>query len=120
MRERRRDQRYSLQGRVSLHLDGQHYELPAADISVSGIGVELDAAVFGPKPNGQVGTCRIESDDLAIPVESFVSIMSIRRHGDRYFVGLRFESISDKHFRVIRAFESLCQARRRRHASPVF
>lgn len=111
MRERRRYNRFHLQGKVHLHLGNKHYELPAADLSVSGVGVMLDVAVFGSKPSGEVGICKIEADDLATPVEAYVSVMNIRRLGQEYLVGLRFESISDEQLKVIRAFESLQKAR---------
>lgn len=114
MRERRRNHRFNLQGKVHLHLGNRHYELPAADISVSGIGIMLDVALFGTKPAGEVGICTIEADDLASPVEAYVSVMNIRRIGQQYLIGLRFESISDDQLRVVRAYESLVKARRLR------
>ena len=89
MRERRRFHRFNLQGRVQLQLGGKRYEFPTADISVNGIGVMLDVAVLGAKPAGEVGTCIIESPDLAAPVEAYVSVMRIRRIGHQHLVGLR-------------------------------
>ena len=119
MRERRRDNRFNLQGRVQLDIGGKHFEFPAADISVSGIGVMLDVAVLGAKPTGEVGICIIESPDLATKVEAYVSIMRIRRVGHQHLVGLRFESISDEQLRIIRAYETLAKAREKsRHFVP--
>lgn len=118
MRERRRNHRFNLQGKVHLQLGGKHYELPAADISVSGIGISLDVALFGTKPAGEVGVCRIESPDLATPVEAYVSVMSIRRLGQQYLLGLRFESIEDEQLKIIHAYESLLKARQQQAARP--
>ena len=119
MRERRRDNRFHLKGRVQLDIGGQHFEFPTADISVSGVGVMLDVAVLGGKPTGLVGICQIESPDLAAPVEAYVSIMRIRRVGHQHLVGLRFESISDEQLRIIRAYETLAKAREKsRHFAP--
>lgn len=111
VRERRRFHRFNLQGRVQLQLDGKHFEFPAADISVTGIGVMLDVAVLGDKPAGEVGICTIESRDLATSVEAYVSVMRIRRVGYRYLVGLRFESISDEQLSIIQAYEMSIKAR---------
>ncbi|KXB32734.1 hypothetical protein AT959_00610 [Dechloromonas denitrificans] len=120
MRERRRNHRFNLQGKVLLELGGQRFEFPAADISVSGVGVMLDVAVLGAKPSGAVGICTIESPDLACPVEAYVSVMRIRRVGHQHLVGLRFESISDEQLQVIQAYESLLRARSaKRAAGPV-
>ena len=113
MRERRRYQRFNLRGKIKLRLGKCDYDLPAADISVSGIGVMLDIALFGTKPTGEVGVCHIESTDLATTIEAFVSVMSIRRVGRQYLIGLRFESISDEYLRVIRAYETLYRSRQR-------
>ena len=118
MRERRRFHRFNLKGRVQLQLGGKHFEFPAADISVSGIGVMLDVAVLGAKPAGEVGTCIIESSDLASPVNAYVSVMRIRRIGHQHLVGLRFESISDEQLRVIHAYETLVQVRKNSRVSP--
>jgi c-di-GMP-binding flagellar brake protein YcgR len=112
VRERRRFHRFNLQGKVQLHLGGKRFEFPAADISVTGIGIMLDVAVLGAKPAGEVGLCTIESPDLASRVEAYVSVMRIRRVGQQYLVGLRFESISDEQLRIIHAYESLVRARR--------
>lgn len=112
MRERRRFHRFNLQGRVQLQLGGKKFEFPAADISVTGIGILLDVAVLGAKPAGEVGLCTIDSPDLASTVEAYVSVMRIRRVGQQHLVGLRFESISDEQLRVIHAYETLVQARR--------
>jgi hypothetical protein len=111
VRERRRFNRFNLQGRVQLQLGGKTFEFPAADISVSGVGVMLDVAVLGAKPTGEVGICTIESPDLACPVEAYVSVMRIRRVGHQHLVGLRFESISDEQLQVIHAYETLIRAR---------
>lgn len=120
VRERRRNHRFNLQGKVLLELGGQRFEFPAADISVSGVGVMLDVAVLGAKPSGAVGICTIESPDLACPVEAYVSVMRIRRIGHQHLVGLRFESISDEQLQVIQAYESLLRARSaKRAAGPV-
>ena len=110
MRERRRAPRVYLNGKVCLSLGGRHFDLPASDISVSGIGVLLDADVFGSKPGGEVGVCRIESPDLGGLVEAYVSVMRIRRLGDRRLVGLRFESISDEELELIREYKRKCRA----------
>ena len=117
VRERRRNHRFNLQGKVLLELGGQRFEFPAADISVSGVGVMLDVAVLGAKPSGAVGICTIESPDLACPVEAYVSVMRIRRVGHQHLVGLRFESISDEQLQVIQAYESLLQARSAKRAA---
>ncbi|WP_170291357.1 PilZ domain-containing protein [Dechloromonas hortensis] len=117
MRERRRNHRFNLQGKVLLELGGQRFEFPAADISVSGVGVMLDVAVLGAKPSGAVGICTIESPDLACPVEAYVSVMRIRRVGHQHLVGLRFESISDEQLQVIQAYESLLRARSAKRAA---
>lgn len=111
MRERRRAHRINLQGKVTLDLEGQRFEFPAADISVSGIGIMLDVAVLGGKPAGEVGVCTIESPDLACPIEAYVSVMRARRVGHQYLLGLRFESISDELLRVIQAYEALIKSR---------
>lgn len=117
MRERRRFHRFNLQGRVQLQLGGKKFEFPAADISVTGIGIMLDVAVLGAKPAGEVGICTIESPDLASTVEAYVSVMRIRRVGQQHLVGLRFESISDEQLRVIHAYETLVQARKTKNAA---
>ncbi len=117
VRERRRNHRFNLQGKVLLELGGQRFEFPAADISVSGVGVMLDVAVLGAKPSGAVGICTIESPDLACPVEAYVSVMRIRRVGHQHLVGLRFESISDEQLQVIQAYESLLRARSAKRAA---
>lgn len=109
MRERRRSPRVYLKGHVFLSLGGHNLELPAADISVSGVGVLIDAAIFGAKPSGEVGICRIESPDLGGRVEAYVSIMRIRRLGERRLVGLRFESISDDELELIREYKRKCR-----------
>lgn len=112
VRERRRSHRFNLQGKVQLQLGGKRFEFPAADISVTGVGVMLDAAALGTKPAGEVGICTIESPDLACPIEAYVSVMRIRRVGQQHLVGLRFESISDEQLEVIRAYEALVDARK--------
>ncbi len=110
MRERRRSNRLSLQGRVQLKLGGQHFEFPVADISVSGVGVRLDVAVLGSKPTGEVGSCTIESTQLGGLIEAYVSVMRIRRVGQQHLVGLRFESISDEQLSLIQRYEKLAGA----------
>ena len=105
MRERRRHHRFNLHGRVRLELAGRQFEFPAADISTSGIGILLDAAVLGTRPSGAVGRCIIESPDLAGTVDAYVSVMRIRKLGVQILVGLRFESISDEQLQIIRDFE---------------
>ncbi|UCV05404.1 PilZ domain-containing protein [Dechloromonas denitrificans] len=119
MRERRRYNRFNLQGRVQLQLGGKLFEFPAADISVSGVSVMLDVAVLGAKPTGEVGICTIESPDLACPVEAYVSVMRIRRVGHQHLVGLRFESISDEQLQVIHAYETLTRARAEKSSTTV-
>jgi len=109
VKERRRSPRVYLKGHVQLSLGGNHLDLPAADISVSGIGVLVDASVLGAKPSGEVGVCRIESPDLGGRVEAYVSIMRIRRVGERRLVGLRFESISDDELELIREYKRKCR-----------
>ena len=111
MRERRRAPRVLLNGHVTLSIGGRDLCLPAADISLSGIGVLLDAAWLGNKPSGEVGICRIESPDLGGLIEAYVSVMRIRRLGERQLVGLRFESISDEELELIREYK-----RKRREA----
>ena len=109
MKERRRSPRVFLKGNVYLSLGGHHLALPAADISVSGIGVLIDEAVFGAKPSGEFGVCRIDSPDLGGRVEAYVSIMRMRRLGERRLVGLRFESISDDELELIREYKRKCR-----------
>lgn len=109
MRERRRAPRVFLKGHVSLSIGGHNLELPAADISVSGVGVLIDAAILGAKPSGEVGVCRIESPDLGGTIEAYVSVMRIRRLGERRLVGLRFESISDDELELIREYKRKCR-----------
>lgn len=106
MRERRRYHRFNLKGRVHLQLGGESFDFPAADISVSGVGIMLDVAVLGAKPSGEVGICTIESPDLNCAIEAYVSVMRIRRVGHQHLVGLRFESISDEQLGIIRDYES--------------
>ena len=110
MRERRRSHRFDLHGRVQLKLGGRQFEFPMADISVSGVGVILDVAVLGAKPGGQVGICTIESSQLAGPIETYVSVMRIRRVGRQHLVGLRFESISDEQLCLIHDYQKLVRA----------
>lgn len=90
-------------------MGGQHLTLPAADISVSGVGVLIDSAMFGSRPTGDIGTCRIESPDLGGRVEAYVSVMRVRRVGERRLVGLRFESISDDELELIREYKRKCR-----------
>ena len=111
MRERRRSNRVDLQGFVHHDLGGRQFTLPAADISVSGLGVLIDAALFGNKPAGEVGVCRIVSPELGGAIEAYVSLMRIRHFGDRQLLGLRFESIGDAELERIRGFNSRLRMR---------
>jgi c-di-GMP-binding flagellar brake protein YcgR len=115
LKERRRYHRFNLQGKVILEFGGKRHEFPAADISTSGVGVMLDGSTLGGKPSGEVGTCIIDSPDLACPVEAFVSVMSSRKIGHQHLLGLRFESISDEQLRVIHAYETLIKSRNKKH-----
>ena len=99
MKERRRSPRVFLKGNVYLSLGGHHL----------GIGVLIDEAVFVAKPSGEVGVCRIDSPDLGGRVEAYVSIMRMRRLGERRLVGLRFESISDDELELIREYKRKCR-----------
>jgi c-di-GMP-binding flagellar brake protein YcgR len=117
VKERRRSHRFNLQGKVSLTLGDKVYDLPAADISVSGVGVMLDISIVGNKPGGEVGFCTIDSPDLACPVEAFVSVMRFRKMGGKYLLGLRFESISDEQLRVIQAYEALIKVRNKKQST---
>jgi c-di-GMP-binding flagellar brake protein YcgR len=105
VRERRRYHRFNLKGRVQLQLGNKSFELPAADISVSGLGVLLDVALLGAKPAGEVGICTIDSPDLKSVIEAYVSVMRIRRVGHQHLVGLRFESISDEQLKIIQDYQ---------------
>lgn len=109
MRERRRSPRVHLNGQVFLSLGEHRLRLPAADISVSGVGVLIDETLLGTKPSGEVGVCRIESNDLGGLIEAYVSVMRIRRLGERRLVGLRFESISDDELELIRDYKRKCR-----------
>ena len=110
VKERRRSPRVRLQGEISLRLGGKTLRLPAADISVSGVGVLIEESAFGTKPSGEVGVCRIDSPDIGGPIEAFVSVMRIRRIGSLNLVGLRFESISDDELELIREYKRKCRA----------
>lgn len=94
-------------------MGGHSLELPAADISVSGVGVLIDASVLGTRPSGEVGVCRIDSPDLGGRIEAYVSVMRIRRVGEQRLVGLRFESISDDELELIREYK------RKIHVNPL-
>lgn len=109
MKERRRSPRVRLQGEVVLGLGGKTLRLPAADISVSGVGVLIEESLLGAKPTGEVGVCRIESPDLGGMVEAYVSVMRIRRLGNVRLVGLRFESISDDELELIHEYKRKCR-----------
>lgn len=76
---------------------------------MSGVGVLIDAAILGSKPSGEVGVCRIDSPDLGGTIEAYVSVMRIRRLGERRLVGLRFESISDDELELIREYKRKCR-----------
>lgn len=117
VRPHRRSSRFPLHGKVHLEFGERRFDLPLADISVSGVGVRLDVALLGAKPDGQVGFCRVESPDLACPIEAFVSVMRIRRVGHQHLVGLRFESIGDEQLRVVEAYQALSKARADRAAA---
>lgn len=105
VRERRQAPRIDLDGHVSLTLgDDEVYYFPAADISVSGVGVLVDADVLGIRPLGECGICRIESPELGQVVEAYVSVMRVRRLGERRLLGLRFESISDEELALLHEF----------------
>lgn len=110
MKERRRSPRVRLQGEISLSLGGKTLKLPAADISVSGVGVLIEESILGAKPSGEVGVCRIESPDLGGTIEAYVSVMRIRRIGGLRLVGLRFESISDDELELIHEYKRKCRA----------
>jgi len=86
-------------------MGGHCLELPSADISVSGVGVLIDASVLDARPSGEVGVCRIDSPDLGGRIEAYVSVMRIRRVGDCRLLGLRFESISDDELELIREYK---------------
>ena len=109
MKERRRASRVRLQGEVCLTLGGQTLTLPAADISVSGVGVLVNASILSGKPSGEVGICRIESPDLGGRIEAYVSVMRLRRIGNLRLVGLRFESISDEELELIHDYKRKCR-----------
>ena len=89
VKERRRSPRVRLHGEVHLQISGLSLRIPAADISVSGVGVLLDEYVLAGKPSGEVGVCRIEAPELG---------------------GLRFESISDGDLELIRRYKRKCRA----------
>ncbi len=104
MRERRQAPRTDLDGQVTLTLGDEVFDFPAADISVSGVGVLVDADLLGIRPLGECGICRIESAELGQAVEAYVSVMRVRRLGERRLLGLRFESISDEELALLREF----------------
>lgn len=112
MRERRRDRRHSLSGSAFIALGDVTGEFPLLDVSASGCGVLMEQGRMAALPNGEIGTCLLESPDLACLVNAYISVMRIRPSGGAWHVGLRFESISDEQLRVIRAYESLSKARR--------
>lgn len=109
MKERRRSPRVRLQGQVHLQMSGRSLYFPAADISVSGVGVLVDESVLGGKPSGEVGVCRIESPELGGRIEAYVSVMRVRRIGNVRLAGLRFESISDDELELIREYKRKCR-----------
>jgi c-di-GMP-binding flagellar brake protein YcgR len=104
VRERRQAPRIDLDGHVSLTLGDEVFEFPAADISVSGVGVLVDADILGIRPLGECGICRIASPELGQVVEAYVSVMRVRRLGERRLLGLRFESISDEELALLHEF----------------
>lgn len=117
--ERRRNPRYDLIGTVRMDIGNRTHELPATDLSRTGVGIAIDIRMLGPKPHGQVWHCVIESPDLAKPVEAYVSVMRIRHFRGRDLVGMRFESIDDENLRVVRAYETLAKIRERQQATTV-
>ena len=110
VKERRRSSRVRLHGEVHLQIAGADLRIPAADISVSGVGVLLDEHVLAGKPRGAVGLCRIEAPELGGWIEAYVSIMRVRRIGNVRLGGLRFESISDGDLARIRQYKRQCRA----------
>ena len=56
VKERRRSPRVRLHGEVHLQISGLSLRIPAADISVSGVGVLLDEYVLAGKPSGEMGS----------------------------------------------------------------
>lgn len=110
VKERRRSPRVRLHGEVHLQISGLSLRIPAADISVSGVGVLLDEYVLAGKPSGEVGVCRIEAPELGGRIEAYVSIMRVRRIGNVRLGGLRFESISDGDLELIRRYKRKCRA----------
>ena len=110
VKERRRSPRVRLHGEVHLQISGLSLRIPAADISVSGVGVLLDEHVLAGKPSGEVGVCRIEAPELGGRIEAYVSIMRVRRIGNVRLGGLRFESISDDELELIRQYKRKCRA----------
>ena len=109
VKERRRSPRVRLQGQVHLQMPGRYLHFPAADISVSGVGVLVDESVLGGGPSGEVGVCRIESPELGGRIEAYVSVMRVRRIGNMRLAGLRFESISDDELELIREYKRKCR-----------
>jgi len=109
VKERRRSPRVRLQGQVHLQMSGRSLYFPAADISVSGVGVLVDESVLGGKPSGEVGVCRIESPELGGRIEAYISVMRVRRIGNVRLAGLRFESISDDELELIREYKRKCR-----------
>lgn len=113
--ERRRSRRIPLEGMAALQFEGTQMRVAIIDISVTGIAFRL----LGEQPrrvHGLLGTCRVDAPDLACPIDAFVSVM--RQHPLRdgtTMLGCRFESISDDHLMVVRAYISLFSARQRRH-----
>ncbi len=112
--ERRRNQRFDLIGVVRMDIGEQIHELPATDLSRTGVGIAIDLSLLGPKPHGQVWHCIIESPDLAAPVEAYVSVMRIRHVRGKDLVGMRFESIDDDNLRIVHAYETLAKIRARK------
>lgn len=104
MKERRRAHRVRISGQARLTLGELQLDLPLADISVSGVGVLVEADTLAGKPAGQVGVCVIDSSDLGEPVEAYVSLMRTRRIGNVRLLGLRFESIDDADLDRIEAY----------------
>lgn len=116
--ERRRDRRFDLAGTVRMEIGSKTHELPATDLSRTGVGIAIDVRLLGPKPHGQVWHCVIESPDLAAPITAFVSVMRIRHSHGKDLVGLRFESIDDDNLRIVKAYETLAKIREHRRGAP--
>lgn len=112
--DRRQYRRSPLAGDVMVRLDGVEGDFPLADISLAGVCVEFDRIKDGETVCGRYGVCRIEAPDLACPIEALISVRRIRKVGRAWQAGMRFESISEEHRRVILAYQALSRARQSR------